>query len=76
MVGEARADHDAWDRLGEITAPTFVIGGAYDRQAPVDNVERLAERIDGSELHFFEGGHLFLVQDPAAWPAVVEFLAA
>ena len=24
-------------------------------------------------VQFFDGGHLFLLQDPAAWPAVVDF---
>ena len=71
---EARADHDTWDRLGEIGAPTFVIGGQFDRQAPVANVEALAGAISGARLQFFNGGHMFLLQDPAAWSAVVEFL--
>ncbi|MFN3214953.1 MAG: alpha/beta fold hydrolase [Acidimicrobiales bacterium] len=73
---EARAEHDVWDSLGAITAPTFVIGGQYDMQAPPDNVERLASRIPDATLRVFDGGHLFLLQDPTAWPAVVDFLAA
>lgn len=72
---EARADHDVWDRLDEVRIPTFVVGGTFDEQAPVGNVERLAGRIAGSELRFFDGGHLFLLQDSSAWPAVVSFLA-
>ncbi len=71
----ARAAHDVFNRLGEIRSPTFVIGGRYDRQAPVVNVERLAAAIPGAELRFFEGGHLFLVQDAEAWPAVAAFFA-
>jgi 3-oxoadipate enol-lactonase len=70
---QARADHDAWDRLGEIDTPTLVTGGRFDRQAPVDNVERLANAIAGAVVQFFEGGHLFLIQDSTAWPAVVDF---
>lgn len=73
---EARADHDVWDSLASIAAPTFVIGGRYDMQAPPDNVERLASRIPDATLRLFDGGHLFLLQDPTAWPAVVDFLAA
>ena len=72
---EARAGHDVWNRLGEITAPTFVIGGRYDRQAPVENLERLAAAIPGARLQLFDGGHLFLLQDRTAWAAVVDFLA-
>jgi 3-oxoadipate enol-lactonase len=73
---EARATHDTWAQLDQIRAPTLVMGGRYDRQAPVDNVERLANRIPGAQLQVFEGGHHFLLQDPAAWPAVVEFLSS
>ena len=72
---EARAGHDTWDRLGSITAPTFVIGGRFDRQAPPENLERLASRIPDATLTFFDGGHLLLLQDRTAWPAVVDFLA-
>ena len=71
---EARADHDVWDQLGSIRAHTFVVGGRYDRQAPVENVERLAAAIPDATVEFFEGGHLFLLQDPAAWTAIVRFL--
>lgn len=72
---EARASHDVWNRLGEITAPTFVVGGRYDRQAPVENLENLAAALPDARLQFFDGGHLFLLQDPAAWSAILEFLA-
>ncbi|MDW3215977.1 MAG: alpha/beta hydrolase [Ilumatobacteraceae bacterium] len=71
---EARARHDVFDRLGEIVAPTFVIGGRYDGQAPPENVERLAAAIEGSRIEFFGGGHMFLLQDPSAWRSVIEFL--
>ena len=72
---EARAGHDTWNRLPAVTAPTLVVGGRYDQQAPVANVERLAGRIPGAELRFYDGGHLFLLQDPSAWADIVAFLA-
>jgi 3-oxoadipate enol-lactonase len=53
-----------------------VIGGTFDVQAPVDNVNALSAAISGSRVQFFDGGHLFLLQDPTAWPSVVEFLKA
>jgi 3-oxoadipate enol-lactonase len=72
---EARAAHDAWDGLVNVSCPAYVIGGLYDDQASPANMERLAHRITGAELRMFDGGHLFLVQDPEAWPAIVEFLS-
>ena len=71
---EARAGHDTWDRLSNITQLTLVIGGRYDLQAPPANVERLAERIPNAELVFCDGGHLFMAQDKTAWPTMLEFL--
>lgn len=71
----ARAGHDVCDRLGRITCPTLVAGGRYDGIAPPANSEAIAERIPDAELRFYEGGHAFLAQDPAAFPDVLEFLA-
>jgi 3-oxoadipate enol-lactonase len=71
---EARLGHNVYDQLGKIRAHTFVIGGTFDAQAPVLNVNALAAAIAGSTTQFFEGGHLFLLQDPSAWPSVVKFL--
>jgi 3-oxoadipate enol-lactonase len=73
---EARAGHDTWDRLPSITAPTLVCAGRYDGIAPVANSEALAARIAGARLEVFEGGHLFLLQDRSAWPAIIDFLEA
>jgi 3-oxoadipate enol-lactonase len=72
----ARADHDVWDRLGAITCPTLVAFGRYDGIAPPTNSEAIASRIPGAELRGYEGGHLFLAQDPAALPELVRFLRA
>jgi 3-oxoadipate enol-lactonase len=71
---EARAGHDTWDRLGAISAPTLVAAGRYDGIAPVANSEALVSRIPKASLQVFEGGHLFLLQDRSAWPAIVNFL--
>jgi 3-oxoadipate enol-lactonase len=73
---DARRRHDTWDRLGEIRCPTFVCGGVYDGIAPPSNAEHLAEAIPGATLQMFDGGHLFLLQDRAAWPAITAFLTA
>ncbi len=71
---DARSHHDVWDRLGTITCPTFVGAGRFDGIAPVANGEGIASRIPGAELHVYEGGHPFFLQDPAAMPDVIAFL--
>jgi 3-oxoadipate enol-lactonase len=73
---DARRGHDTWDRLGQITCPTFVCGGVYDGIAPPSNAHDLASAIPGATLQMFDGGHLFLLQDRAAWPAITAFLSA
>jgi 3-oxoadipate enol-lactonase len=73
---EARAGHDVWDRLDAITCPALVGHGNYDGIAPVQNGTAIASRIHGAELRGYEGGHLFLFQDPAALPEFEAFLQA
>ena len=71
---EARAHHDTWDRLDQITAPTLIAAGRYDGIALPATQENLASRIRGSTLRFFEGGHLFMIQDRTATAAMIAFL--
>ncbi|MBX3483068.1 alpha/beta hydrolase [Phenylobacterium sp.] len=71
---EARSHHDTWDRLGRIACPTMIAAGRYDGIALPATQERMAARIPGAELHWFEGGHLFMLQDRAAYPAIIDFL--
>jgi pimeloyl-ACP methyl ester carboxylesterase len=72
---EARSRHDVTDRLSRITAPTLVACGRFDGIAPLANGEAIAGRIPGAELRVYEGGHVFMVQDPSAHPDIVGFLA-
>jgi 3-oxoadipate enol-lactonase len=71
---EARAHHDTWDRLPKIDCPVMIAAGRYDGIALPETQERMASRIRGAELRFFEGGHLFMVQDRDAFPAMIGFL--
>ncbi|MGI9601387.1 MAG: alpha/beta fold hydrolase [Acidimicrobiales bacterium] len=71
---EARGEHDVWDHLEAVETPTLVIGGRYDGISPPANLDAIAGRIPEARLHFCDGGHLFLLQDPSAWPAIIEFL--
>jgi 3-oxoadipate enol-lactonase len=72
---DARSHHDVTDRLDRITCPTFVGAGRYDGIAPLPNSEAIAARVPNAELHVYEGGHAFFGQDPAAFPAILDFLA-
>jgi 3-oxoadipate enol-lactonase len=71
---EARKDHDTWERLGQIACPVLIAAGRYDGVALPATQERMAGRIEGAELMWFEGGHLFMIQDRSAVPAMVKWL--
>jgi pimeloyl-ACP methyl ester carboxylesterase len=73
---EARHHHDVVDRLGAIACPTLVACGRYDGIAPPPNSEVIAARVPGAELRVYEGGHTFFLQDRAALPEILDFLAA
>jgi 3-oxoadipate enol-lactonase len=51
-----------------------VAGGKYDGIALPATQERLAGRIPGAKLAMFDGGHMFMIQDRTAVPAMVTFL--
>jgi 3-oxoadipate enol-lactonase len=72
---EARAHHDTWDRLPQIACPVMIAAGRYDGIALPRTQEKMASRIPRATLQFFEGGHLFMIQDRAATPAMAAFLA-
>ena len=70
----ARAGHDCWDRLSGLAAETLICGGRYDGVAPLAVQESMARRISCAALRIYEGGHLFLNQDPRALADIVTFL--
>ncbi len=72
----ARIGHDTFDRLGEIRAPVYLAGGEFDDIAPPRNMRALAKAIPNAELRLYQGGHLFMVQDPAAYPDIARWLEA
>jgi pimeloyl-ACP methyl ester carboxylesterase len=72
-LAAAGATHDAYDRLGEIAAPTLVLHGTADNVVAPQNAELLASRIPNARLEWFEGaGHLFQWEQPERFVAVVE----
>ncbi|MDO9514672.1 MAG: alpha/beta hydrolase [Syntrophales bacterium] len=70
----ARAGHDTHDRLPTLRMPVFICGGRYDGIAPASNLEAIHRQIPQSRLEVFEGGHLFLLQDPKAFESIISFL--
>ena len=71
---EARSHHDTYDRLSQIDCPVMLAAGRFDGIALPATQEKMAARIKGAQLRFFDGGHMFILQDRAALPAMIEFL--
>ena len=71
---KARSLHDVNDLLHKITVPCLIAGGKYDGIAPPENLHCLSKKIPHSTLHFFEGGHSFLIEDSSAWETISAFL--
>ncbi len=71
---EARSHHDTYERLREIACPVMIAAGRYDGIALPATQENMAARIKGAQLKFFDGGHLFMIQDRDALPALIDFL--
>ncbi|HEY4940499.1 MAG TPA: alpha/beta hydrolase [Rhizomicrobium sp.] len=71
---EARSKLDTYERLSRIACPVLIAAGRFDGIALPATQEKMAARIKGARLQFFEGGHLFMIQDRAAMPAMIEFL--
>lgn len=70
----ARAGHNIESQLSEIAHETLICAGKYDGIAPLDNQDAMVKAITNSKLRWYEGGHLFLVQDREAWPDIVQFM--
>ena len=70
----ARKDHDTFDALKDFKIPVFLMGGKYDGIAPESNMRAMQNNIRNSKLAFYEGGHLFLIQDKNAFQDLIEWL--
>lgn len=71
---EARKLHDTYQRLPGLKMPVYICGGRYDGIAAPANLEAMHKQIPGSRLELFDGGHLFLIQDPRAFDRIAMFL--
>jgi pimeloyl-ACP methyl ester carboxylesterase len=69
---------DAYERLPQIEAPTFIIHGDKDQLVPPQNGDILRERIPGSTVRILPGAaHMFFWEKPAeSAEAIVEFLSS
>lgn len=72
----ARAEHDCFERLHRIHAPTLVIAGERDGQAPRELVRNLAAGIPGASMITVPGAHHTLLGgSPHAYAAAIDFLS-
>ena len=71
---EARAGHDVWSALPAVRVPVMIAAGRFDGIAPPQSQLNLALALRGSVLRFFEGGHMFMLQDRSSVPAMIAFL--
>ena len=56
---------DVMDRVGQIAAPTLVIGGTVDQMTPPKYAAFLAEKIPGARLAMIKGaGHMVMLEQP------------
>ncbi|MEU5286886.1 alpha/beta fold hydrolase [Streptomyces sp. CA-278952] len=72
----ASNQHDAWQLLPVIGAPTLVVHGTDDLLNPAANAALLAERVPGARLHLIPGArHAYFEEFRAvASPLVLDFL--
>ena len=70
----ARRQHDTFERLGRVRHPVLLAAGRHDGIAPPRNMEAMHRVLANSTLRWFEGGHMFLIQDKTAYPSIVEWL--
>jgi pimeloyl-ACP methyl ester carboxylesterase len=73
---DAIEDHDAFERLHQISRPTLVATGADDALIDPDNSRLLADLIPHAELHIFDGlRHAFHLERPELVNStIIEFI--
>jgi 3-oxoadipate enol-lactonase len=69
----ASQEHDAWEQLPSITAPTLILHGSDDPIVPVANAYALAAQIPGATLCLIpKGRHMFFIEFRAKVNRIVE----
>jgi pimeloyl-ACP methyl ester carboxylesterase len=74
----ASNEHDAWDALPDILAPTLILHGEDDVLTPAANAPLLADRIPNARTHIFpKARHAYFDEcRPQASALVTDFLTA
>lgn len=72
----ASTQHDSWDALPRIAAPTLVVHGTEDLFNPTANAALLADRIPNARLHLIPGARHAYFEEyrDVAGPLVLDFL--
>ena len=75
VLAQACRDHDAYEGLCRIQAPTLVIGGEQDKALGGDASREIAERIPGARLKMYpKWGHGVYEEEPEFNRLIKEFL--
>lgn len=75
ILAEACRSHDAFERLGSVTAPTLVIGGEQDHSLGGAASREIAGQIPGAELKMYpQWGHGLYEEAGDFLETVMEFL--
>lgn len=65
--------YDVRDQLPQLTLPTLIICGEYDKMTPVAASQLLAQRITKSELHIVpDSGHMVMLERPEAVTELIQ----
>jgi pimeloyl-ACP methyl ester carboxylesterase len=72
IIGQVnQGDDEAWARLGDITAPTLLIGGGEASHIPQDKLTAVAARIPDCQLVAIPAGHEVHTSRPAEFTRAV-----
>ena len=75
VQAQAGLEHNCYERLDTIQAPTLVIGGEQDMAVGAEGSRELAERIPGSRLIMYPGyGHALYEEEKSFNGTVLEYL--
>lgn len=69
----ARSTHDTYSRLKNIAAPTLVMAGSHDGQAPMPAQGNMVRRIKNCTFERFAGSHNFIAESKDGYRRIADF---